>query len=142
MCCSLGVNLKRSVDLGAVVVLLTAAPSAGCNTPTSICQDHRDAFNKAYARCGIPVVLPADWLTWSSGPCDGLPASCDDLTKVTDASKILNDCIPALEAIGCDTLSAALEEPAACHASVYAYPVVSQDHYPWFRAGNARVLSC
>lgn len=114
-------NTRRVLEVGVWLVLVTATVSAGCNTPTSICGDHRDAYNAAFARCDIAVELPVDWLTWSGGPCDGLPASCDDVTKITDASKILNDCIPALESIDCDTLRASPQGPSSCRASVYQF---------------------
>jgi len=65
--------------------------------------------------------LPVDWLVWSGGPCDGMATSCENVTKVTDASKILHDCIPALERIDCDTLIADPEGPSACRASVYQF---------------------
>jgi len=50
-----------------------------------------------------------------------MATSCENVTKVTDASKILHDCIPALERIDCDTLIADPEGPSACRASVYQF---------------------
>ncbi len=114
-------NMSRALAVGAWAVLVAATLSAGCNTPTSICGDHRDAFNAAYARCDIPVVLPTDWLAWASGPCDGMPASCEDVTKLSDPGKILNECIPTLETIDCDTLRADPRGPSICRAAGYTF---------------------
>jgi hypothetical protein len=119
----------RLVRAGAGALFLSVALVAGCNTPASICNDQRDAYNAAYARCGIPFEWPVQWLVWGSGPCAGLPATCDDLSKVTEPARILNECIPALETYDCDALAADLSGPSSCDvSSAYKFLTVEGDH--------------
>lgn len=108
-------------------LLLTLALLAACNTPVSICNDQRAAYNAAYARCDIGLALPEAWLTWAGGPCAGMPATCSDISQVSDPGRILDECIPALETIDCDALRANPFGPSSCSVSAYQFLVVEGD---------------
>ena len=87
---------------------------AGCNTPSSICEDLRDSVNAMYDRCH----LDGEFVLVDR---EGDVRSCDEVTQIDEPNAILCECIPWTETADCAAVEAGDFHPS-CDEGTFRGP--------------------
>jgi hypothetical protein len=89
----------------------------GClKTPQDVCDEFKTAMTTMFVRCDLG--------TFVCVTAGGSPATCDDVSAVTEPAVVLDRCIPWTKAVSCDDVRPLVMSdtvPGMCSASHFQY---------------------